>query len=176
MPSEEKKNKRKKIIVSVMIAIVLIIASLILLLRGCNNTQVITTEVPAIGDAIEGHLPSMSKEEIMAQMQRAADASYFSFKINAEPVFEKSNSKGNLEIENPSYNVYPMAVRIYLDDTSQLLYDSGLILPNHYIQSAELDVQLPSGVYKCTADILAYDIDAQKYLSKSQAGITITIY
>ncbi len=175
MPAEEKKNKRKKIIVFVVIIIALIIVALVLLLKSCNNTRVITTEVPAIGDAVEGHLPGMSEEEIMAQMQRAADASYFSFKINAEPAFEKPNSKGNLEIENPSYNVYPLAVKIYRDDTSQLLYDSGLILPNHYIQSAELDVKLPAGVYKCTADILAYDIDAQKYLGKSQAGITITV-
>ena len=170
---ENNKKRSKKFLIPVILIAILILIGFTF--KRCSSEKAITANMPAIGDASEGHLPGMSTEEIMSQMQKSADASYFSFKINAEPVFSSPESEGNLEIENPSYNTYPMVVKIYRDDTLEMIYNSGLIPPNYHIQNARLDVVLPSGTYKCTAELLAYNSETAEYLGKSQAGITITI-
>jgi hypothetical protein len=130
---------------------------------------------PGQGDAESGHLSNMTPEQIMEQMQTAADAAYFSFKINARPVFEDGKAKGNLGIENPSYNIYPMVVQIFLDDTKELIYDSGGILPDQHIDNAELSVALEAGAYNATAYLNAYDPDTQEFQGKQAAALVITV-
>ena len=130
---------------------------------------------PGGGDAQGGHLSNMTPEEIKAQMQRVADASQFSFKINARPVFADGKSEGNLLIENPSYNVYPIVVQIFLNDTNELIYDSGGMLPDQHIDSARLLRALDSGTYAATAVFNAYDPDTGIWKGKTQAALIITV-
>ncbi|MDR1299853.1 MAG: hypothetical protein LBJ84_06355 [Oscillospiraceae bacterium] len=130
---------------------------------------------PGQGGAEYGHLPDMTPEQIMEQMQKAADAAYFSFKINARPIFEDGMSKGNLGIENPSYNIYPMVVQIFLDGTNELIYDSGGILPDQHIDNAELATALAAGTYNATAYLNAYDPGTQEFQGKQAATLVITV-
>jgi hypothetical protein len=130
---------------------------------------------PGEGGADGGHLPNMTPEEILAQMQKVADASYFSFKINARPEFDNGSAAGTLGIENPSNNVYPMVVQIFLDSTNELIYDSGGILPDQHILKAKLRKNLKAGTYKATAYMNAYDPDTKEWLGKQAAALEITI-
>jgi hypothetical protein len=130
---------------------------------------------PGAGDAESGHLPGMTREEILAQMQKAADGAYFSFKINARPVFENGNAAGNLSIENPSYNVYPMVVQIHLDATGEIIYDSGGLYPDHHIASAKLSKALKAGKHNATAYMNAYDPDTLEWQGRQAAGLIITV-
>ena len=138
-------------------------------------------EVPSQGSLLppgfaeDGPLPGMSDEEIRKQMQMVADASYFGFKINARPVFATGAGEGNLRIENPSYNVYPMVVQIFLDDTQEMIYDSGGILPNQHVDTASLNKRLPPGKYNATAFMNAYDPDNHSWLGKQSAALVITV-
>jgi hypothetical protein len=130
---------------------------------------------PGEGGADDGHLSNMTPEQILEQMQIAADAAYFSFKINARPVFENGKAKGNLGIENPSYNIYPMVVQIFLDDTDELIYDSGGILPDQHIDNAALTKALKAGSYNATAYLNAYDPDTKEFQGKQAAALIITV-
>ena len=130
---------------------------------------------PGAGDAERGHLPSMTREEILAQMQKAADAAYLSFKINARPVFENGSAAGNLSIENPSYNIYPMVVQIHLDSTDEIIYDSGGLFPNHHIANAKLSKKLKKGTYNATAYMNAYDPDSLEWQGRQPAGLVIKV-
>ena len=127
------------------------------------------------GFAADGPLSDMTENEIREQMQKIADASYFAFKINARPVFETGDGKGNVRIENPSYNVYPMVVQIVLDETEEILFDSGGIFPNQHIDSASLNRPLPPGSYNATAYMNAYDPDSHTWLGKQAAALVITV-
>lgn len=178
----EKKNKKKWL--SRILIMLLLIIILILTLHQCRYIKlpsdapqrIIAGDLfPGQTDAQNGNLPSMTPEEILEQMQRLADASKFSFKINARPVFEDGNSKGTLEIENPNYNTYPMVVQVFLDDTGELIYDSGGIMPNQHIAKAKLTKVLKKGTYKATAYLNAYDPDTKVYKGKSAAELIITI-
>ncbi|MCL2332065.1 MAG: hypothetical protein FWC54_01065 [Actinomycetia bacterium] len=126
-------------------------------------------------DVDDGHLKDMTPEEIKAQMQKVADASQFSFKINARPKFENGAAKGNLGIENPRYNVYPMTVEIFLDDTDEKIYDSGGLLPDQHINDAKLLKVLKAGTYKATAVLNAFDPDTKAWQGKAQAALIITV-
>lgn len=165
--------------------VLLAILLLLLVLLGLYFTGVFNREdqgvvvagdlFPGEGEAQEGIIPGLSEEEILARMQKVADESMFSFKINALPVFKDGNSAGSLGIENPKYNIYPMVVQIFLDDTQEKIYDSGGILPGYYIDNAKLTKVLKAGKYKATAYLNAYDPDTKVYKGKSAAALTITI-
>jgi hypothetical protein len=130
---------------------------------------------PGSGEAQDGALSSMSQEQIAAQMQKLADASYFSFKINARPEFENGRSKGDLGIENPNYNIYPMVVQIFLDSTGEIIYDSGGILPNQHIDEARLTKSLSAGTHKATAYMNAYDPETHAWQGRQAAELIITV-
>jgi hypothetical protein len=180
---EEKDGRRKKR--RLILIIILAAALVVVLLHGLGlfkfpwehepRAIVAGDLFPDEGDTDDGHLDNMSQEDIMAQMQKAADASYFSFKINARPVFADGAAEGNFDIENPSYNVYPMVVQIFLDDTKELIYDSGGILPDKHISKARLLKKLPKGTYKATAYMNAYDPETKEWQGKQAAGLEITV-
>jgi hypothetical protein len=130
---------------------------------------------PGAGSSVEGALSNMTAEEVMAQMQRAADESYFSFKINARPVFEDGKSKGTLMIENPPYNVYPMVVQIVLEESGEIIYDSGGILPGYHIDSANLLKELPKGEHAAVANLNAYDPESKEWLGRQSAKLIIKV-
>ena len=141
-----------------------------------NNHAIISGDLfPGSGDAVKGHLPKMSEDEILAQMQKKADESVFSFKINPQPVFLHGSSEGTLNIENPGHNIYPFVVKILLDDTGEIIYDSGGILPDHHISTAKLTKVLPQGTYAATAYIHVYDPETSQYNGKSAVELTIIV-
>lgn len=124
----------------------------------------------------DGTLPNMTQEEVKEQLQKIADVSNFSYKINAQPEFATGDSEGNLFIENPNYNVYPMVVQIALEDAEDdIIYDSGGLMPNQHISMAKLNRVLPAGEYKAVATIYMYHPETQENVGKTQAGLTIKI-
>lgn len=175
----EEKQKRRKGLVILLIALAAaaaITAALILISQSGRPQRIVSGDMlPLAGAAAEGHLPGLTDEEIQAQMQKAADEAMFSFKINAQPVFEDGSSKGTLRIENPNHNVYPFAVEIYLDETGEKIYESGAVLPNHHIDTAKLQVLLPQGTHAATAYINAYDPETNEYQGKSAVNLSLII-
>ena len=176
--SEDAKVKKQVAIIAVVVIAVIAIA-IYLAFRLLDKET--AANVPAEGSLLppgfaqDGPLPNMSEEEIRKQMQMMADASYFAFKINSRPVFPSGGAAGSLQIENPSYNVYPMVVQIFLNDTQELIYDSGGILPNQHVEQAKLSKRLAAGTYNATAYLNAYDPDNHSWLGKQAAALVITV-
>ncbi len=177
---KEKRQKRRRWASRALILLIILLLLLIILyLLGFFREPTITAiqagdAFPGQTDAEEGLLP-MSDEELLEQMQQEADESYFSFKINSQPVFSDGSSAGTLGIENPNYNVYPMVVQITLDSTGEIIYDSGGIMPGQHIAEAKLATTLSKGEYEATATLYAYDPDTLICQGQSQAVLNITI-
>ena len=165
------------IVLAVIFAViaVMILHSLWLVASPQSDRIVAGDIFPGSGDAVRGHLPTMTEEEIIKQMQREADRSVFSFKINSRPVFKDGGSEGTLLIENPNHNIYPFVVEIFLNETQEKIYSSGGILPNHHISEAKLMKVLPQGVHEATAYIYAYDPETDECSGKSAVGLTLTV-
>jgi len=176
------KGKEKKWLLRIFIA-VLLIAILLLVLKQCGvfdkhePAPVIAGDLFPGGNAEDGPLSGMTKEEILEQMQKEADKAYFSFKINTEIVFKDGKSEGNVGIENPNNNVYPMSVQIFLgkDGAGEMIYDSGGLMPNQHIDNAKLTKVLSTGTYEALAYLYAYDPETKVNIFKSTAELTIII-
>ena len=174
-------NKHKRLLViTVIIGSLVVVAGALSFFIGDmftnNDKEMVNGNVfPGVGSALKGSLPNMTEDEIKEQMQKEADASRFSFKINSRPVFSSSNGEGNLNIENPNHNVYPFVVQIFLNDNQEKVYDSGGIFPNHHIDTAKLTELVDTGEHAATAYICIYDPETKEYLGKSAVSLTLVI-
>lgn len=123
----------------------------------------------------EGSMAGLSGKERMKLMQKAADESRFSFRINGRLSFERGNAKGILFIENPKENTSLLKVKITLDQDGRVLYQTGYMKPGTGIGKDRLKEALPKGEYEATAHFTAFD-DERRETGKAQAGIHITIH
>lgn len=171
---EKKFTKKKKVVLILLILLLLLSIGGFLGYKWYNTHSIETQEGQLTGTV--GTIPGYSPEELQKELQKQADASLFSFNINSKPVFENGKSEGNLRIANPQYNVYPIAVTIRLDGTNEVIFKSGKIQPNHYIEKAKLTKNLKKGEYKAVATIEAFDPnDNEKFLGKAQAILNISV-
>ena len=166
-----------KINILAVLSLIIVVALIVFIsMQAVNNNVIVSGELfPNSGNAVKGHLPKMTEEEVREQMQREADKSVFSFKINPQPIFMNGSGEGTLNIENPHHNIYPFVVKIFLDETGEIIYDSGGILPDHHISTAKLTKVLPKGAYAATAYIHVYDPETSQYSGKSAVELTIII-
>jgi len=86
--------------------------------------------LPESGDATD--------QRVSERAQEIADANYFTLQINPEAIFEDGQSTGSIEIVNPGTNVYPIAVDISLLSSGEVIYSSGAIYPNQFVENVAL--------------------------------------
>ncbi len=79
--------------------------------------------------------------------------------IAVEPVFEQNGRKGRIGIENIEANHYSFQVELFLDETGERVYQSGIIDPGYYIEYIGLDKTLQAGDYPATAIFTTYSLD-----------------
>ena len=162
----KKRNKRRLIL---LLLLLLITAGLIALI-------VFAPEDPQM--FIAGHTFPEGRQhaaELSEIMQEVADASQVSMQVNTVMDFETPTSHGNVGIINPPENIYPIAVDFILDETGEVIFTSGGLLPNEFISSARLDVELPVGVHQATAIFNAYDSETLDHIWYSNVSLTINI-
>ena len=173
---EDKKKKRKIFIWLILAAAIAILVILLAVRPAGAPARVVSGDLlPGTGTAQEGHLPDMTDEQVRKQMQKTADESQFSFKINAQPVFEDGAGEGTLRIENPGHNTYPFAVEIYLAGSNEKIYESGAVMPDQHIAKGKLEKVLPQGTHEAVAYINAYDPDTNEYQGRSAVNLSIVI-
>lgn len=122
--------------------------------------------LPEAGDATDQRLSERAQE--------IADANYFTLQINPEAVFADGNSSGSIEIVNPGTNVYPIAVDITLSD-GKLVYSSGAIYPNQFVENVKLISPLAKGEYQAKATINIYDPETKEKQGVTEAELTIIV-
>lgn len=122
--------------------------------------------LPEAGDATDQRLSERAQE--------IADANYFTLQINPEAVFEDGNSSGSIEIVNPGTNVYPIAVDITLSN-GELVYSSGAIYPNQFVENVNLITPLAKGEYQAKATINIYDPETKEKQGVTEAKLTIIV-
>ena len=163
-------NKKYKILIALLF-IVIMLLGIIVIINNNNDNKVNISG----GILQEGIIPGYTEEQIKEILQRKADESTFSFEINSRPIFKDGKSEGNLRIANPPYNKYLIKVEIKLDDNNKKVFESGEILPNHYIEYAKLTKKLKAGEYNATATINAYDTESGEYKGTSAAKLIISV-
>lgn len=170
--NEEKKKKKRLLI---LLLLLLIVAS------AGGVYYYFSTKTEPVQVISGDYLPEaksakkMSDKEVKEAEQKAVDESKFNMVIKSEAVFENGDSEGNLYIQNPIENGYPINVIIRLDSNNEQVYSSGAIQPGYEINGAKLDKKLTQGEYPATATFDIYDSKTNQKRGQVQAGITIRV-
>lgn len=130
---------------------------------------------PRDPNAALGQLAGKSPEEVQAELDRIVDEGMFNISIAPTVYFADADAEGAVRIENVPANRYDMQVRIVVKDTGETVYASGVIEPNHHVQTARLSAPLDAGTYPATAMFTALDPGTGKESGRASANIVLVI-
>ncbi len=122
-----------------------------------------------------GQAPYKTEEEIQAELNRIVEEGMLNISIASVIEFENGTAPGVAYIENVPSNKYVMRVTITLDDTGEVVYQSGGIKPDSYIETITLSKDLDAGSYPATATFTAYDPDTLEEVGQAAAKISLSI-
>ena len=169
---EKQKNKKKW----------LLILLLLLLALGGIGAYFFTRQEAKPVSMISGEfLPEgkdankISDADLKKMAQEKVDRSKFNMVIAPDATFESSDKAGELTIQNPAHNAYPVNVEITRNDNGDLIYTSGAVQPGEEIKEAKLEKKLSKGDYPATAKFSLYDDETKEKKGEVAAKITIHI-
>lgn len=168
-PAPSKKRRGAAFWIGIVVAIVAVVAAVLLALSLCSGGG------SSNRAGAPGQLENKSPEEIQAELNRQVEEGMFNISIASVTQFADGASEGELRIENVPGNRYLMQVTIQLDDTGQVIYESGIIEPDHHIQRDRLAVDLPAGDYDATATFTALDPQTEEEVGKAAARTKIQV-
>ncbi len=169
---EQKKRDRKYKVIAGVIAgvIVVVIGALIWLFAAGGASSMFDS------NAQEGQAPYKTKEEIQEELNRIVEEGMFNISIASLIEFENGQAEADAWIENVPGNPYNMQVTITEDaNPDRVLYESGAIKPNSYIQKIKLNDDLEPGEYPCTATFKALDPETNEEVGQAAAKVTIAV-
>ncbi len=152
---EKKKNKLLWIIILLLLLLIGVGAGIYYQMTKDNNLSRLTRDELALG----GMLPGKTDQEISDILNAKVAEGMVDIGIAAGPIFEYGGKKGRIAIENIAANRYSFQTEIRLDDTEEIIYQSGLIDPGYYIEYAGLNKTLQAGDYQATAHFTTYSLD-----------------
>ena len=168
VPPQPEGNGRKRTVLVVLGCVVAAIAVWLLIwVFACGG--------PGMFDpnAQNGQAPYKTAEEMQAELDRVVDEGMFNISIASVVEFADGASSGTAYIENVPGNRYNMRVAITDDASGEVLYESGVLQPNQYIEDIVLTKDLDAGTYDATATFTA--LDPTTYEQVGQAGAKISL-
>lgn len=122
-------------------------------------------------DAKDGEyvMPEIAYKEMMETMEQ----SYFRIQINARP--ELVNGRCNLMIGNPAENKEDVQVSLSLDDTGEVIYQSGILKPGQRSAYVNMETRLEPGDYPVTAVFHMLDPESGAAAGEIEAGAIMTV-
>ena len=153
-PEDRKKSEKRKWAIRGA-ALVIIILLTLLGLYKCGGSRREDSGVVIGAGVKEGEMNRGSENNKKEASPNAK--SEMTVRMNGYPVFADGESEGSLNIENPAVNELHMSVEITLNSTGEVIYDSGAIPPNHYVDRDRLTKVLGKGTYEATAHVTLFD-------------------
>ena len=172
--AEQKEKKKSKLMLVIIFLLLLLIgigAGIYYQMTKEEDLSRLQRDELALG----GMLPGKTDQEIEELLSNKVAEGMVNVEMAAGPVFEYGGKKGRVAIENIETNRYSFTVSITLDDTGEVVYESGLIDPGYYIEYVELSKTLQSGNYPATAHFTTYSLDETED-KIGELNVKITLY
>ncbi len=166
---EEPKKSKKNIIIAIIIVLLALVVAASVWWFAAGGEDFFDNA------ASGGQAPYKSPEEIRAELDRIVEEGMLNISIASVIEFEDGTSPGIAYIENVPSNKYVLRVTITTDTNGEVVYQSGGIRPDSYIEEITLSEDLPAGTYPCTATFVAYDPDTLEEQGQAAAKITISV-
>jgi hypothetical protein len=171
---KKKQNDKKKRLIA------LILTGLFAL--GCGyfylqHVKPSDTQTIVIGSDVQDgvYKKNKTKKELEEELQKEADGNSFALELNTEWNFKDSKTPGLIGIVNPKSNKHLMQVAVYTKEEKKLLYDSGYLKPEQYIEYGKLTNELSAGNHQAVARVKIYDESGQRMLSENSVNVNIYV-
>ena len=168
-PPEQKGSRKRAAVIAIICALAAIAIWLLVWLFACNGASLFDQ------NAQDGQAPYKSAEEMQAELDRVVEEGMFNISIASSIQFDEGTSSGTAYIENVPGNHYLMKVAITDDETGEVLYESGVLKPNQFIESIVLTRDLDQGTYPATATFTALDEVTHEEVGQAAAKIAINV-
>lgn len=166
-PQEEEKRKKKGFIFILLLCIIALIFVIFFVAQPQSSWY--------DNQAQAGSYAGKSEEEIQADLNRQVEEGMMNISIASVVTFENSSSEGDARIENIASNNRDQKIVITLDDTQEIVYESGAIAPGSYIQTIHLNRDLDPGTYSATATFTGYDTKTHEEKGAAAAQIKLVV-
>lgn len=162
-------GKKRTLLIVLACVVVAVAAWVLIWLFACGGSSMFDP------NAQTGQAPYKTDEEMQAELNRTVEEGMFNISIASVIDFEDGNDKGTAYIENVPANRYNMQVVITSDDTGEVLYESGVLQPNQYIENITLTRDLDAGSYDATATFSALDPTTYDQIGQAAAKVSINV-
>lgn len=170
----KKSETYKKIGIGAAVVVVLAII-ILLLLRSCGAPTDEPGGIEFDTSATEGGWDEADLDAIRDSLNEKVEEGMINISMNTSPVFSDGESAGSLMIVNEDINRYPISVEITRNDNGEVIYTSKAVPVGSKIEADTLDVDLPAGVYECTAMFFNLDPDTGDKLGSAGVVIELTV-
>lgn len=166
-------NRLKKFIVALIVCLICVVgAGGYFVWQGLHKTPEFSDDL----SAKKGLLKNMTKEEIQQVLNASVKDGYVNVYINSNPIFEDGTKPGNIYIQNIPANKLGYRVKVTLDDTQNVIMETGYIAPGYNVEYQKLKEPLKKGDYKATAEFTCFKNKDEKLpVSKTDVKIKLTI-
>lgn len=170
--NKESTKKKKKWWLLILILLLIGITGGVYYYIQFINTDRLTRDQSALA----GLLPGKTEAEIAELLSQKVAEGMVDIGVSGQPSFEDRGAKGNLGIENIPGNRYALQVDLVLDETGEILYQSGLIDPGYYIEYVGLNRELEPGPNSATVVFTTYTMDGKNdEIAKTKVQILLNI-
>lgn len=165
------KPRNRKVFVGVCVAaiVVILVSCGIIFATGIANNAFFDSS------AKEGQASYKTPEEIEAERNRQMKEGMLNISMASIIKFANGTAPGTAYIENVPSNKYVMKVTITIDNTGEVVYQSGGIKPNSVIDTITLSQPLAAGTYPATATFSAYNPDSLEEIGQAAAKVTLVV-
>lgn len=159
--SEEQKKKKKRIIIIILLLLIVVAVVVIFLL----------TRKP------DGVITEENYKQITEDMKNDVQEGYFETYMNTNWTFPDGTSETTDAIlGNSPNNKKSIRCEVFLADTSEVIFSTGVLPVGAELPPFKLDVDLDAGIYDAVCMIYLLDEEEDgSYTDYSNAGFNITI-
>lgn len=124
--------------------------------------------------AEQGRYEGWDEQAVRDDLSRQVEEGMMAVSVSSSIVFEDGTSEGEARIENVPGNRVDQKVVLTLDDTGEVLYESGALAPGTHVQRIRLERDLESGDYAATVVFTGYDRETHE--KRGSAGVQVTLH
>lgn len=168
-PRSEKGKRNLRLLIGGIVSVVIVIVCALVFANGFGNNGFYDSS------AKEGQASYKTLEEIEAERNRQMQEGMLNISIASVIEFQNGTSPGTAYIENVPSNRYVLKVTITTDSNGEVVYQSGGIKPDSFIEQITLTQPLAAGTYPSTATFTAYDPNTLEEVGQAAAKVTLVV-
>ena len=125
--------------------------------------------------ARDGSYAGKTQEQIIADLNANVQEGMMNISVATVMQGKEGSDMVNVRFENIAANHWDQKCTITLDETGEVLWQSGAIKPGQSIDDAKLSRTFDAGAYPVTATVTGYDSDTHEEKGKLAGKVTLYI-